>query len=928
MNIRDNTRPRVRALSFALAIAMSAPAVAAAQEQPQPPADQQTAASEEPSTLDGIVVTGSRIKRNEIEGPSPVTVVTAEDIQKQGFVTVHDALNTLTQNTGFSQNELITNGFTPNANIVNLRGLGPGRTLVLVNGRRVAEYPLPYNAQSNFVNLTSIPAAAVERIEVLSGGASAIYGSDAVAGVMNVITKTNFDGDLLRVRAGTTTQGGGDTADIQWIGGKSGDNWNVTYALEYLNREPIYAYQRDFMDSWLDGPTEAARLPSLGLGVIDRLNGNRYFDTTENGNCDRFFGHFIVRSTGLGNRCGQLDAPAFQTVRSSDDNVSGYVSGNYNLANGMQFFGDVGYWRSDAVFSSGILGWSTIGTPFYDPNYDTIISTLRLFQREEVGDKALEINSKEQAWNLSAGLRGSLFDNRFDYEAVYGHSEYTTDVTTTRLIDAPLTAYFLGEELGPDPIFGAFPSYALNFERFITPMTPAQFATISSLIVASAESKADQASFSINGDLFDLPAGSLGFAAIIEAASQKYLLTPDPRSLPDADPSIATYNYSDTGGGGSRDRYALGVEFSIPILDSLKASLAARYDKYDDITAVDDAVTWNAGLEWRPWESLLVRGSYATSFRAPDMHYVFADESASFNTIRDEYLCRLDDLSVTDATCINDDRYNYTVQNLRRGNPELEEETGKSWTAGFVWDITDTLSLQADYYSIEIENGVNDLSSGRLLQIEAGCRLGTDRNGNPVDVNSALCVDYLARVDRLVAPGTSVDQQIISTRRVPINSALERTSGIDASLSYQLDTDRLGNFGLDLSWSHTLKYERTQYVEDGVLETRDSLSNYDFRSRIAATATWERDDWNAAVFATRWGSLPNWGETARVAPYMLYNASVSKQLTDKLRLGLFVNNVLDKKPPHDDTFEDYPFFFYTYSPIGREVFVQFDYQFN
>lgn len=922
MKTRQPVRARRGALAPALAaaIAMTIAAGAHAQEQAPPPPSDGDAVE-----LDGVVVTGSRIKRSQVEGPSPVTIITDEDLQKQGFITVHDALNTLTQSTGFIQNELITNGFTPNANVINLRSLGPGRTLVLINGRRVAEYPLPYNAQSNFVNLTSIPASAVERIEVLAGGASAIYGSDAVAGVVNVITKTNFEGDLVRLRAGTTSQGGGDTANLQWIGGKSGDNWNVTYALEYFNREPIYAYQRDFMDSWLDGPTEAARLPSIGLAVIDRLAGNTYIDTTENGNCDRFFGHFIVRSTGAGRRCAQFDAPAFQSVRSSDDNLSAYLSGSYELANGMQLFADVGAWRSDAVYSSGILGWSTIAAPYYDLNYDTLISTHRLFQVEETGRDALDIDSSEKAWSVTGGLRGTLLDNRFDYEAVYSHSEYTTDVSNVRLINAPVTDYFLGPELGT---IAGYSIHELNFERFITPMTPAQFASISRRLVATAESSADQFSFTFSGDLLEMPAGSLGFASVVEAASQEYDLRPDPASLPTAPPDEITYNYSDTGGGGSRDRYALGMEFSVPLLDSLKASLAARYDKYDDITAVDDAVTWNAGLEWRPVERLLLRSSYGTSFRAPDMHYVFAEESASYNGIRDEYRCRLDGLAMTDDDCVNDPYYTYTVQNFRRGDPELEEETGNSWTIGFVWDVTDSLSLQADYYRIEIENGVGDLSSGRLLRIEAACRLGTDRDGTPVDTTSALCAEYLALVNRVDAPGTTVDGQISSIRRMPLNSALERTSGIDASVRYKLDTDRLGTFALNLAWSHTLDYERTQYAEDGVIETRDSLSNYDFRSRIAATATWEKDDWNVALFGTRWGSLPNWGETARVAPYMLYNANVTKKITDKMTLGLFVNNVLDTKPPKDGTFEDYPFFFYTYDPIGREIFAQVEYRFD
>src|SRR5690606_9802343 len=211
----------------------------------------------QPATnLDKVTVTGSRIKRVDIEGPTPVTVVTAEDIQAQGFNTVYEALNTLTQNDiGRLQNELTAGSFTQGAQFVSLRGLGPSYQLVLINGRRVADYPHPYNGQSNAINVGSIPAAAVERIEVLTGGASAIYGSDAVAGVINIILKTNYEGDLVTLRGGTTTEGGGDSGRVQWVGGKTGERWGVNYAFEYLHRDTIWASQRDFMDSYRDDPS-------------------------------------------------------------------------------------------------------------------------------------------------------------------------------------------------------------------------------------------------------------------------------------------------------------------------------------------------------------------------------------------------------------------------------------------------------------------------------------------------------------------------------------------------------------------------------------------------------------------------------------------------------------------------------------------------
>ncbi|WP_295939368.1 TonB-dependent receptor plug domain-containing protein, partial [uncultured Xanthomonas sp.] len=151
-----------------------------------PAAAQEQAAT--PRDLDAVLVTGSRIARAQVEGPAPVTVITAEDIRKQGFATVWESLGTLTQFSGSTFNESDQTGSSPNGQYLNLRGLGPGYQLILLNGKRMADYPQSYGANGTAVSLGSIPAAAVERIEVMSGGASAIYGSDAVAGVVNIIT--------------------------------------------------------------------------------------------------------------------------------------------------------------------------------------------------------------------------------------------------------------------------------------------------------------------------------------------------------------------------------------------------------------------------------------------------------------------------------------------------------------------------------------------------------------------------------------------------------------------------------------------------------------------------------------------------------------------------------------------------------------------
>ncbi|WP_242106894.1 TonB-dependent receptor plug domain-containing protein [Luteimonas aquatica] len=901
-----------------------------AQAEPASPQATGEGSSSSTTNLDKVTVVGSRIKRAEIEGPTPVTVITADDIEKQGFSTVYDALTTLTQFTGTVQNELNQSGFTPNASFLNLRGLGPGYQLILINGRRTADYPLPYNSQSNAVNLANIPAAAIERIEVLSGGASAIYGSDAVAGVVNIVMKTNFDGDEFTLRGGTTTRGGGDSARLQWVGGKTSDNWNLTYAFEYLSREEIFASQRDFMDSYRDDPSVDPKdaTATIGIRLRDRLIGTGLSSyvypngETAASTCARF-SEFELEARGT---CGYFGYPATQEIRNSDRSLSAYLYGTYDFSNGLQGFAQFSGSKSDAKIASATQFWQA--PLFYDPNLDTILDSQRIFTPSEAGGlNANQTKVSERSFDIAAGLRGSMFNDRFDWEATISHARYELESSQPRFLANKVSEYFLGPQLGLDPYFNQYPVHQINMNRYFSPLTPDTFDSLITRIKTEAESEVSQASFVISGDLFELPAGPVGVAATIEGARQKYDLKADPRIRPDYAGPEPIYNLTGTGGGGERDRYALGVEFSIPVFAPLKLNLAGRYDKYDDVTDVNGAFTWSAGLEYRPVESLLLRGSYATSFRAPDMHYIFAEESGFFLPgVLDEYRCRRDGFSPTSATCKGPE-YTYTMQGLRRGSTDLEEEEGKSYTAGFVWDIVDGMSVSMDYYNIKLEGAVDDINPDYLFREEAACRLGTDRAGNPVDQNSSSCQFFTGLVKRLGVDQVN-DDEVDVYRSFPINQAMLKTSGIDARWRYRLDTDRAGQFNFSLGWTHVLKMEDQQFPGSDIRNIRDHKQFFNFRSRVNWEVNWERDDWTVNVNGYRWGSLPNWAETGRIGSYVIWNLAVQKEITDKATLGIAVNNVFDKLHPSDNTYNTYPFFWRAYSPIGREIFASFKYKFN
>jgi outer membrane receptor protein involved in Fe transport len=467
--------------------------------------------------------------------------------------------------------------------------------------------------------------------------------------------------------------------------------------------------------------------------------------------------------------------------------------------------------------------------------------------------------------------------------------------------------------------------YEIDYDRYFNPLNPAVYNQLSTMVKTEADSKATTGQFIFSGDLFELPAGAVGMAVAIEAGAQEYTLTPDPRILPG---NAEIYNLTGTGGGGERDRYAVGVEFRVPLHETLSVSLAGRYDKYDDVTDVDDAISMNAGIEYRPVDNVLIRGSYATSFRAPDMHFVFADESGFFTGIFDEFNCRADGGDPTDAGgCIEDVAYNYQVFGTRTGSADLEEEEGKSWGAGVVWDITDNFSASLDWYRIELEGAVADISSAYVLREEAACLLGTTRDGAAVDPASAACQFFTSLVTRTV--GGPNDGRVEEIRSFPINQSFLANEGLDATVSYRYDTENLGTFRLQGSWSHVLKEERELFPGDGVDEDYrdDLLRNPNFRSRARLTGSWAYGDFNTTLAANRLGSFSRYDADGRIAPYITYNASVRYQASENVALTLVGNNILNKRAPRDDSYAAYPYFWYAYSPIGRELFIQLDYRF-
>ncbi len=970
MNNKSNPIFIKRLLTQSLALALAIPFALPAFAQDADDAD-------EGKQLDGVEVVGSRIKRSSVEGPAPVVVITREDFEREGFRTVGDALQTLTQNTSASfTGDLAVSGFTPNAQVVNLRNLGPGYTLTLINGRRPAQYPQPYNRDNNVVNIRAIPASIVESIEILTGGASAIYGSDAVAGVVNIVLRKNFDGNQIKGSIGTSHDGGGDYGNLEFAGGATGDRWSAVYAFQASHTDPVFANERDFLADTRNGPLGAG-FTNPGLQLINirisnaqpgsALNQNAYYPGQEV--CDRF-GYTTVTTAARGTYCGGYTQPGSRSIFNEQEFYSGYGHFTFDLSDSLQMFGSATWYKSDSASSSGTEFWGTSGDRFlltrtgaatsnyFDPQVGAQVQLQRTFNPFELGgEEAATTLFDEKTYDISFGFNGTLFD-RFDWEASVAHSEYEYSADRPRLLAKAVHDYFLGPLLGfggaTPGATGNVPIYALNRDRWNTPLTPEQYRALSTRVVNNSKTTSSNFNFTLSGDLFDMPAGPVGFAAVLEAGEQTLDLRSDPRTnqlRPLDDQTI--YNLTSSGNtDGERDRYAVGGEIRVPLLDSLTLQAAARYDKYDDITAVDDASTYNIGLEWRPLDVLLLRASYSTSFRAPDMQLVYAEGAASFSTVLDEYACR-SGLGLgapspatprTRAQCnVTGDRTIYSAQTLIAGNPLLKEEEGKSFSGGFVWDISDRMSMSVDYYRIKLEDAASALTSAFILENEANCRLGVLPNGQPSPnaPDSAFCQNVTSLVTRLPpAPGTALDGRIDRINSAYINTALVDTSGIDATYRYRFDTDRWGNYGLDLGYSLVLTDKFAQFVANELVDNRDNPANLNQRSRVRGSLSWNYGDWTTTVFGYRYGSNGNNARAdftnaaggfqgRRLPPYMIYNLTIGKNWGENFNTTLTVNNVLNNQYREDNSFTAYPFFnnFIGADPLGRNYNLSATYKF-
>lgn len=898
---------------------------------------QDTAPSAEPTAQeDGGVVTilGSRIPRVRKEGPAPVTVITSEEIRAGGYANVPDVLKTITQNGGETQSMQSGNAadYSPGAQQVNLRGLGPNHTLVMVNGRRIADYPMPYNGDSNFTDISNIPLGMVDAIEVLSGSASAIYGSDALAGVVNFKLKQRADGTTLDYRYGWTEKGGGASHRFNASSGFDFGKLHGVFGGEVMIQDPVYGYQRKRQDSTADAPD-----PDYQMGVTNwqRVDYDVYaIDATEadcartastNGGTtslqvDSYYGD---GEDILGAYCGSQTAVGYRTVVSDRQSANFVGSFTYDLSEDTHLFLDAQAGVSKLKLLKRPLSWgyqdedgNDVGD-FYNvhASRDDTDNWYRIFTPEEMGGLEPAMRTVEaNTFTLTPGIRGTFGeDGKWNYEAAISASVYNAKVTFPMINVAKANALFLGPKLGMDtddeylgeddgyglPVFNADPT------RFYTPLTPAEFASIREESIYKPRSSVVEASLEIGTrDLFQMPAGPVGFSAIVEAGRQDYNQGTDPKAT-----QPYYFSWVDFTAKGHRTHSAAAVEFSVPLLKTLQSSVAARYDTFDYAGHSVGEATYNLGLEYRPLDTLLFRAAWGTGFRAPDLNYVYRGTGFEEGRAPDYYQCILDGDYPDD--CGRGPR----IRVRTGGNLNLEPETSESFNTGFVWAPNRAFDISVDYFKIDMKGQVEDLLVSNLTRTEGECRGGLQ------DIDTPTCQDAIARVTR------DSDGDITQVFVSPINVSVESTSGVDLSAHARFDTPA-GRLTLTGSYTHVIDHDYVRYVGDPSIDKLANDSSYYIpRDKASGSANLVTGPWSINVSGNYLSRLPNYDENAWVDAYTTFNGSVQYKVNDKVRVSLAITNLFDTRPPVDDTWVSYPYYNTSwYDGLGRSGFLQVTYK--
>ena len=897
------------------------------------------------ATLKRVEITGSSIKRIASEGSLPVQIITAEDLQKQGIVTVDQLMSSL-NSSGNGFDNLASNGDVGASSNrgnnglsgANLRGQGANDTLVLLNGRRLAAHGL----NGGVVDLNQIPMAAVERIEILKDGASAIYGTDAIGGVINFILKKNYNGVQMSALTDNTRNGGGNIQRVSLTGGFGDlekDKYNLLFAVAHSENQGLRGDQRGFVNTFqrdrgvspdTTGAPYATLQPLASLNSVlsnktttgpiapGSTQTNRYINPLNlpgGAGCSSVSGMQPYDWQLWGNptykfACS-VDTGAMAMIQQPVSNTNLVARGTMQLGD-HQIFAEVtgAHVTSAKSFSASQLSSSSTATLGTAPN--TIPNPLYNLAYPSTGAAYSGIfNQLVAEFPQLAANNGLPMALKWRCVACGPRRIDTTSDTSRFLVgaDGPLPwlagwDYRAGVStasseassvLGGGYYYGAPLAALINtgvLNPFLLPGQSQTQAAMDGLNAASATGfhlysgkfTLVQADATANGPIFTLPAGDVMAAVGMDLRSEKFGYNGNPAEVTtQIGIPNAPFDAANTLSTVTRDIKAVFTEVLVPITKQLEATVAVRHDEY---TGFGGTTNPKVSFRFTPVEQFLIRGSYNTGFRVPEFKAQFfgTTESPGGTSTVDPSTCAALKVSTTPGCQA------ITFNILSGGNPALQPEKSKQGTFGFIWAPTSNTSFGADWWTIT--------KTGTVLQPTVA----------QLSANYALLPQTFIR-------DASGNITQIDTRY--INAGKTVTTGLDINASAN---GRLSDakWGVLLDGTYLLDKKTSLIAGTPLLNQVGEFNPADdpgLRWKHTLTGTYSRGDWIATVSqvyrsgykqnvigAVGGAYLPaDWNPN--VESYTLYNASVSYTGFKNMNLTFGIKNLFDTPPPFAITYD-------------------------
>lgn len=946
-------------------LAISALAASAAHAQGAPDADAAVqdlaaaaAAPAQAADEDAIVVTGTRITRSGYSAPVPLTVVDAERIGTAGSTNVIDTLLKTPSITRGLDSTNGNNNLDAGAAFVNLRGLGTNRSLTLVNGRR----RVSGSATSSAVDLNTIPAAMIERVEITTGGGSALYGADAVSGVVNVITKTGFEGLEMSAQGGISDRGDAANYALSVFGGTkfAEDRGSINFAVSYNKANPLIAEDRSYLRHV---PTDQANPANTGpddgipdtiifrdvVGYINSPNANFYLNGQpwdyQNGSLVNVMGQTTISNVSLGSRVyesrfGDLADLNFgeRSLRLGSEVVSMRSDMSYELTDGLAFFAEGEFTQTDTPgtieyyrFDDRALWFNaTSGPRIRLDNYYLPADVAALMVQSGVTDIGVRKRMIDElgvmtdfhnrkTYSVIAGFRGDIADS-WKWDVSYQYGQANDDIETPNLLRGQNFKNALDVIADPvtgDPVCRDAAARAAGCTPYNIwqrgPLTQAQRDYFVASRLQNTRNSQEIFAAHLNGDLFRLPAGAVAIAAGAERREEG-LRTRDDAAMLSGDIRWGV-------GTNANARPPLDETFKVtegyaeilaPIIHNTRFIRELSLDgavRLSDYNTIGSTVAWQAGVNWTVSDDLRLRFSRSRSVRAPNLQELFGPVTVTLTSIGNP--CGSNNINTTanrKANCIAlgvaEGGGPVTVpqiESITGGNADLSEETSNSLTIGAVVTprAIPNLRLSVDYYDITISGVITS------PDLNKGCLDAATMAGN------SFC-------DRMEFDSAGL---LVRQNSSLINASEFSSSGIDFSADYRLPVGASGRIGVKLIGTYLLKKETLGVRDDPSTLTIQDGEYTDPRLRLSLTLGFDQPAWGVSVtnrFISKSDidrqALPEAREFPKVAARIYTDALFRYDLSRSLSGFVGINNLLGIKPPQTAQTYNYAAF---YDVIGR-----------